>query len=230
MNFLGVDKKLEHFKSGEDSGGRPPTLALKLALSPFGREAKDGWVPMGFFACKDIQIYTGLPFHPLQRLLPLTGHTTSRKIADAVFPDFRKKSVPPDLRYRPKEGLPPELVSWLDMVTAIVKRIKSDEWTPPPVCVLRITGGEKAPRIARSEHLCGQVADGNHRVLAYTMLGAESPEKPVPVRVLEIHPAALAAVNISTLVLRFLMDPIHTPSYIKKRFDGAVDFQFDPRT
>ena len=223
-------RRLEHFKSGKDSWARPPTLALKLALSPFGRGVREGWVPMGFFACKDIQIYIGLPFHALQRLLSLTGHTTSRKIVDAVFPDFRKKNMPFDLRYKPKEGLPRKLVPWLDAVTAIVKRIKMDKWSPPPVCVLNITGGEKAPRIVRSEHLCGQVPDGTHRVLAYTMLGTESPEKPVPVRVLEIHPAALAAVNIATISLRFMMDPIHTPSYIKKRFDGPVDFQLKPCT
>ena len=223
-------RRLEHFKSGKDGWTRPPTLALKLALSPFGRGAREGWIPMGFFACRDIQIYMGLPFHALQRLLSLTGYTTSRKIVDGVFPDFRKKNMPFDLRYRPKEGLPPELVPWLNGVTTIVKRIKMDKWNPPPLCVLNITGGEKATRIARSEHLCGQVPDGTHRVLAYTMLGTELPEKPVPVRVLEIHPAALAAVNIATVSLRFMMDPIHTPSYIKKRFDCPVDFKLKPGT
>lgn len=217
-----------HFDSGEERWVRPPTLALKLALSPFGRGPKEGWIPMGFFACKDIQIYMGLPSHPLQKLLSLTGHTTSRKIVDALFPDFRKENRPLDLRYRPKEGLPRELVPWLDAVSAIVKRIKNDKWNPPPVCVLKITGGDKAIWIARSEHLCGQVPDGTHRVLAYTMLGTEYPENSVPVRMLEIHPAALAAVNILTIFLRFVMDPIHTPSYIKKRFDVPVDFELQP--
>lgn len=221
-------RQMEKDKTGENDWPRPPTLGLRLALSSFGRPAKEGSIPLAFFARKDIQIYLGFPFHPLQKIFHFSGHTTSRKIVETVFPDFLKRQLPSDIRYKPIRGLPSELDPWLKAVTAIVKKLQKGIWVPPPICILDFKCDESSSWIVRTEHLCGQVPDGTHRVLAYTMVGIDFPEKKVPVRLLEIRPAALAAVNIATISLRLMMDPLRTPSYIKKRFKVDALFVSNP--
>jgi hypothetical protein len=168
------------------------------------------------FAEKDIQIYLGLPTHPLNGLLRFSGQTTSRKIVDAVFPWHRDKSLSIGERLRFAEGLPDNLKHWLAVVSRMITKIREEAWEAPPISVLNFQAPKSEPWICRAEHLCGQVPDGAHRVLAYTVLADEFPERPVRVRVLGIHPFALAIVNSLTIALSFLIDPLGTPLLSKR--------------
>jgi hypothetical protein len=215
---------IESSKILKEGSSRRPTMALRLALSVFGNSPREGFVPMGFFAEEDIQIYLGLPNHLLNKLLIFSGHTTSRKIVQIVFPKHQKKELPVEERFTSEESLPAELKAWVEPISDIIKRIKQEGWKPPPLNVLNFVGGKNAFWLIRAEHLCGQVPDGTHRVLAYTILGSEFPEMSVPIRVLHIHPLALVVVNCITIIMRFCMDPFHTPAFIKKRFEGSACF------
>jgi hypothetical protein len=179
---------------------------------------------MRFFAEEDIQIYLGPPTHPLNGLLRFSGQTTSRKIVDAVFPRHRNKELSVEERLRIAEGLPKDLKPWLVEVLRIIMRIRQDGYEPPPISVLNFQTPKRDPWICRAEHLCGQVPDGTHRIIAYTVLGAEFPEMPVRVRVLCIHPLLLAVVNSLTIALSYLVDPLGTSDFVKKRFGGSADF------
>ena len=211
-------------KAQKKAPSRRPTMALRLARSVLGHPPREGVVPMRFFAEEDIQIYLGMPNHPLNGLLRLSGQTTSRMIVDAVFPRHREKRLSADERLRFAEGLPEDLKPWLTQVLWIIGRIRQDGWEPPPICVLNFRKPRKDPWICRAEHLCGQVPDGTHRVLAYTVLGAEFPEMPVSVRVLCIHPVLLAVVNSLTIALSYFVDPRGTSVFVKKRFVGSATF------
>ena len=215
---------VEKFWSQQENLKRRPTVAMRLALSVFGSTPREGFVPLSFFAERDIQVYTGLPIHTLNGLLLFAGETTAQKIADAIFPKHRDHKLPFEERFGTADGLPSGLESWLEPVLGMIKRIKQDGWNPPPVSVLNFRGGNDAPWIIRAEHLCGQVMDGNHRVLAYAILGLELPDRLVYVRVLSIHPVALAVINCLTMVLRLFMDPLRTPAFIKKRFGASARF------
>lgn len=217
-------RKVERSKHPKEGSSRRPTLALQLALSVFGSSPKEGFVPMKFFAEEDIQIYLGLPTHPLNKLLLFTGQTTSRKIVDAVFPRHKDKGMPPEARFSPSERLPAELKAWLKPVSNIMNRIRQEGWDPPPLHVLNFREGRNGPWICRTEHLCGQVLDGTHRILAYTILGSDYPDTQVHVRVLNIHPVVLAIVNSISISIRYIMDPFRTPAYVKKRFGGSACF------
>jgi hypothetical protein len=211
-------------RAGKKTHPRGPTIAMKLALSAFGQPQREGFVPMGFFAEKDIQTYLGLPNHPLNGLLRLSGQTTSRKIVDAVFPWHRDKGLPIEERLRFAEGLPDNLKSWLAVVLRMIRKIREEDWEAPPISVLNFRAPRRDPWICRAEHLCGQVPDGAHRVLAYTLLADEFPEKLVRVRVLGIPPLLLAFVNSLTIALSFLIDPLGTPAFVQKRFKGSASF------
>ncbi len=217
-------KALERSKISNEGPSRRPTMALRLALSAFGNLPREGFVPMGFFAKEDVQIYLGLPNHVLNKLLIFSGHTTSRKIAQDIFPWHQRKELAAEERFATDENLPAELNTWIQPILDIIKKIREDGWRPPPLHVLNFIGGKNALKLMRAEHLCGQVLDGTHRVLAYTILGSEFPEKPVPIRVLHIHPFVLAIVNCLTIFLRFCMDPFRTPAFLKKRFEGSARF------
>ena len=218
-------RSIESSKIPEESPSRKPTMALRLALSVFGSFPKEGYVPMGFFAEEDVQIYLGLPNHPLNKLLLFTGQTTSRMIVDAVFPKHREKGIPPETRFLHAESLPLRLKAWLNPVSNIIKRVSQDGWEPPPLNVLNFRQGRNGPWICRAEHLSGQVLDGTHRVLAYTILGSEFPNTPVRIRLHYIHPAVLAILNSLTIAIRFFMDPFRTLAYVKKRFGGSACFK-----
>lgn len=217
-------KALESSKIPKEGPSRRPPIALKLALSIFGYAPREGFVPMKFFAKEDVQIYLGLPNHILNKLLNFSGHTTSRKIAQVVFPKHQNKDLRIEERFAPNENIPAELNAWIEPISDIIKRIRQEGWRPPPLHVLNFFGGKNAFWLLRAEHLCGQVPDGTHRVLAYTILGSEFPDMPVSIRVLHIHPLALAAVNCLTIIMRFFMDPFRTPAFIKKRFGGSACF------
>jgi hypothetical protein len=217
-------KALESAKIPKEGPVRRPPIALRLALSVFGNSPREGFLPMRFFAEEDVQVYIGLPNHLLNKLLTFSGHTTSRKIVQTVFPNHQKKELLIEERYAPDENLPPELYAWIEPVSDIIKRIREEGKKPPPLNVLNFAGGKNAFWLIRAEHLCGQVPDGTHRVLAYAILGSEFPDMPVSIRVLHIHPLALAVVNCLTIILRFFMDPFRTPAFIKKRFGGSACF------
>jgi len=208
----------------EVASHRGPTLALRLALSVFGSSPREGIVPLRFFAEENIQIYLGLPSHPLNRLFLFARETTARKIVDAVFPKHRDSRLSSAERFALAENLPIGLEAWLEPIQSILESIIKGGWDPPPIYVLNFRGGKKVPWIARAEHLCGQVADGTHRVLAYTMLGSDFPDISVRARVLSIHPVALAFANGLTLMLRFILDPFRVPEFIKKRFGASACF------
>jgi hypothetical protein len=221
-----LTRPLRRQESRVDRKARPrrPTIAMKLALSALGRPQQEGFVPMGFFAEQDIQIYLGPPTHSLNGLLRFSGQTTSRKIADAVFPWHRDEGLPIEERLSFAEGLPDNLKPWLAVVLRMIRKIREEDWEAPPISVLNFRTPRRDPWICRAEHLCGQVPDGAHRVLAYSVLGAEFPERLVRVRVLGIHPFALAVVNSLTIVLSFLVDPVSTPAFVQKRFRGSAYF------
>ena len=88
----------------------------------------------------------------------------------------------------------------------------------------QLYSGKTSTLDLRAEHLCGQVPDGTHRVLAYTLLGSELPDLIVPIRVLRIHPLALAIANAFTMAVRLLQDPFRTPHFKTKRFKGSAFF------
>ncbi|MBN1221987.1 MAG: hypothetical protein JXB23_01970 [Candidatus Aminicenantes bacterium] len=217
-------RDIENKKTQKEGCSRRPTLALRLALSVFGSTPREGFVPMRFFAEEDVQVYLGLPNHPLNKLLLFTGETTTRKIVQLVFPKYSEKGLPFDRRFAPADGLAPELMPWFEQIMDIARRIKYEGWKPPPINVLNFKGGRNAPWIVRAEHLCGQILDGTHRALAYTILGSEFPEMPVCVHVLYIRPFVLAFVNSLTIALRFFMDPFRFAAFLKKRFGGAAHF------
>jgi hypothetical protein len=210
------------------AGKRAPSwrqpMALKLALSVFGQPQRDGFVPMRLFAEEDIQVYLGLPTHSLNGLLRFSGQTTSRKIVDAVFPWHRDKSLSIGERLRFAEGLPDNLKPWLAVVLRMIRKIREEAWEAPPISVLNFRAPRRDPWICRAEHLSGQVPDGAHRVLAYTLLGAEFPERPVRVRVLGIRPGLLAVVNSLTIALSYFVDPFGTSDFVRKRFKGSAHF------
>lgn len=217
-------RRSERSKASGERPPRRPTLALGLSLSVFGLSPREGFVPMRFFSEEDVQIYLGLPIHQLNRLLLFTGQTTARKIVDIVYPRHREIGLPFEERFAPAESLPVPLKSWLEPVSIIIDRIRNDGWMPEPLHVLNFRAERAIPWISRAEHLCGQVPDGTHRILAYAMLGSELPDVPVHVRVLCIRPWALAAMNCLTIFMRFCMDPVHTPKFLKKRFSGSARF------
>lgn len=214
----------EYSRDHEPEPPRNPTLALRLALSLAGRRPREGFVPLRFFSENDIQVYIGLPTHPLNKLLHFTGETTSRGIVKQIFPAHRNENLPFEERYRPATLLPAGIRKWVDPVCIISAKIMREGWCPPPINVLNFTKRKYAPRIVRAEHLCGQVPDGTHRVLAYTLLGSTLPEFPVYVRVLQIHLPFLAIANLITLTIRFLLDPSGTAAFNKKRFGGSAFF------
>jgi len=226
--ILVESRRLGESKARKKAPSRRPTMALRLALSAFAHPPREGVVPMRFFTEEDIQIYLGMPNHPLNGLLRLSGQTTSRKIVDAVFPRHRDKRLSAEERLRVAEGLPDDLKPWLARVLRIIARIRQDGWEPPPISVLNFRKPRRDPWICRAEHLCGQVPDGTHRVLAYTVLGAEFPEMPVSVRVLCIHPVLLGVVNSLTITLSYFVDRRGTSVFVKKRFAGSASF--DPTT
>ena len=203
---------------------RRPPLALQLANSVFGRPPREGFVPMRFFAEEDVQVYLGLPNHPLNGLLRFSGQTTSRQIAQAVFPRHREKGLPLEERLTFAEDLPEEQKPWLADVLSMVVKIREDGWETPPISVLNFPKPKGGLWICRAEHLSGQVPDGAHRLLAYTLLADEFPERPVRVRVLGIHPLLLAFMNCLSIALSLLIDPFNTPAFVKKRFKGSAHF------
>jgi hypothetical protein len=166
----------------------------------------------------------GLPNHSLYKLLIFSGHTTSRKIVQIVFPRHQKKELLIEERFAPEENLPLEIKEWIEPISEMMRKVRKEDWKPPPLNVLNFAGGKNAFWLTRAEHLCGQVPDGTHRILAYTILGSEFPEIPVPIRILHIHPMALAVVNCITIIMRFCMDPFRTPVFLKKRFEGSAYF------
>lgn len=220
QDYLDIEKS----KQPEESLARRPTLALRLALSIFGSPPQLGFVPMRFFAEEDIQVYVGLPTHSLNRLVRITGETTAGKIVQRVFPRHQEQDLHPEVRYLPETSLPDELKAWLEPVPGIIKKIKEDRWNPPPINVLNFRQGDKVPWIIRAEHLCGQIPDGTHRALALAILATDIPDALVCVRILSIHPLALAVINSLTLPLRFCLDPLGTPNFIQKRFTGSANF------
>lgn len=222
---LGEFRRIERSKASEERPPRRPTLALRLSLSVFGHSPREGFIPMRFFSEEDIQIYMGLPNHRLNWLMLFTGQTTSRKIADIVYPRHREIGLPIEERFAPTESLPVALKSWLEPVSIIISRVRQGVWTPEPLYVLNFRADRNDPWIIRAEHLCGQVPDGTHRILAYAMLGSEFPDVSVRVRVLCIRPWALAGMNCITIPMRMCMDPVHTPEFLKKRFSGSATFR-----
>ncbi len=217
-------RRIERSTISEEKPPRGPTLALKLSLSVFGHPPREGLIPMKFFSEEDIQVYMGLPNHQLNRLMLFTGQTTSRKIVEVVYPRYRETGLPFNDRFAPAESLPLTLKLWLEPVSIIIRRIIQDGWSPHPLYVLNFEADGNGPWIVRAEHLCGQVADGTHRILAYAMLGSEFPNVSVRVRVLGIRPWALAFMNCLTIFARLCMDPVHTPGFLKKRFSGSARF------
>lgn len=215
---------MEHSDERNRGLPRSPTLALRLALSVAGGTPKEGFIPLRFFSENDIQVYLGPPNHPLGKLLRFTGETTSLAIAKKVFPDHLEKRMTFKERYKPAHNLPADLRDWFHPIPIIIKKIMEGNWDPPPIHVLNFSPGKLKPWIIRAEHFCGQVPDGSHRVLAYTLLGSEFPEIPIRVRVLKIHLPVLAITNGITLGVRFLMDPFHSAAFIKKRFGGSAFF------
>jgi hypothetical protein len=215
---------LERTKEMAGDTSRSPTMALRLALSKFGGCPREGYLPLSFFSENDIQVYIGLPSHPLNRLLKITGATTSTGIVNKVFPDHRNSQLSFEMKYRYLDGLPTELQNWFRDVQEIVRKILQENWDPPPIHVMNFKYGKQLPWIVRGEHLCGQVADGTHRVIAYTLLSQELPELCIPVRLLRIHTSALALLNSLTLALRFFMEPLSTRNFIKKRFENSAFF------
>lgn len=215
---------IERSKLPDESQSRRPTLALRLALSIFGGHPQLGYIPRRFFAEQDIQIYVGLPTHPLNQLVQITGETTARKIVQAVYPRLQDMSLSFEARYLPDDSLPTELQSWLMRVSSIVYKVKVQGWDPPLINALHFRQGDNIPWILRAEHLCGQIPDGSHRVLANTILAREDPDSLVRIRILSIHPVVLAILNSLTLPLRFCLDPAGTPNFIQKRFKGSANF------
>lgn len=224
IQVMGDFKAQENAKKVNKGSSRRPTLALKIALSVFGNLPKSGFVPMEFFAKEDVQLYLGLPSHTLNKLVLFSGNTSSRKIAQDIFPLHHKREMAIEQRLATHKNLPAELETWVEPTLDIIKKIRQDGWNPPPLYVLNFSGGKNGFRLIRAEHLCGQVLDGTHRVLAYSILGAEFPERPIPITVLHIHSFALAIINCLTIFLRFCMDPFRTPSFLKKRFEGSARF------
>jgi len=214
----------EGSRASEERPPRGPTLALRLSLSVLGRSPREGYVPMRFFSEEGIQIYMGLPSHRLNKLMLFAGETTSRKIVDIVYPRYREIGLPFEERFAPTESLPITLKSWFEPISIMIRRIRQGGWTPEPLYVLNFRADKNNLWIMRAEHLCGQVPDGTHRVLAYAMLGSEFPNLPVRVRVLFIRPWALAAMNCLTILIRLCLDPVHTPEFLKKRFSGSARF------
>jgi hypothetical protein len=216
--------EIECTKDQTSGSSRSPTFALRLALSVVGGAPREGCIPLRFFTNNSIQIYQGLPRHPLNKLHHITGETTSQGIVNFVFPNHLETKLNFEDRYRLSESLPSNIREWFNPVLVILKRIVQEKWKPPPINVLNFSAGERAPWIIRAEHLCGQVPDGTHRVLAYTLLSSELPDFLVPIRVLQIHPVVLAIANSVTLSIRLLMDPLHTPVFKNKRFGGSAFF------
>lgn len=208
-------------KTSKKADPGPQTIPLGLRTLSKG----EGFIPMRFFSEEDIQIYMGLPNHRLNWLMLFTGQTTSRKIADILYPRHREIGLPIEERFAPTESLPVALKSWLEPVSIIISRVRQGVWTPEPLYVLNFRADRNDPWIIRAEHLCGQVPDGTHRILAYAMLGSEFPDVSVRVRVLCIRPWALAGMNCITIPMRMCMDPVHTPEFLKKRFSGSATFR-----
>jgi len=222
-----VMREYRNIECSKEQGKEPtrsPTFALRLALSVVGNTPREGFIPLKFFSENDIQIYLGLPFHPLNKLLHFTDATTSRQVVNVIFPYHLEKKLTLENRYRPLDSLPENLKEWIEPVQIILKKMIQGDWDPPPINVLNFTGGKRAPWMIRAEHLCGQVPDGTHRVLAYTLLGSEFPEIAVRIRVLGIHSLALAISNGMTMGIRFLLDPFRAGTFKNKRFGGAANF------
>jgi len=195
-----------------------PTLAMRLAASPVGGPSRERLVPISLFLRDEVQLFSGFPTNPVSRIFRETGETTSVGISAALYPKYRDLDLPPEKRFELRTGLPPRVEEWLRPIAGIIRRAREDGGDGSPVILLDSRRGGDIPSFFRVETLSGQVPDGNHRVLAYTLLAPEVPDCRVRVRFVSIHPAALAIANGLTLALCFVMDPVHTPGFARKRF------------
>lgn len=215
-------RRAEQAKTGEYGPVRPPTVALRLAASIFGEYAKEGSLPMRVFAEADIQVYSGMPWNDSSALFRFTGETTVRRIADILYPRHGRTNLPLSERHRPADDLPEQVEAWLRPIPRMIESIRTREWVPCPVILLNFRERLHTPWLFRAETLCGQVPDGTHRALAYVLMAADTPDEPVRVRVLSIHPCVLGLLNCATLALRFIADPGGTPAFARRRFAGSA--------
>ena len=195
-----------------------PTLARRLAASPVGGPSRECLVPISVFLWDEVQLFSGFPTNPVFQLFRETGETTSVGISEALYPKYRDLNLPSEQRFELRTGLPPRIEEWLRPIAGIIRRAREGGGDGSPVILLDLRRGGNIPSFFCVETLSGQVPDGNHRVLAYTLLAPEVPDCRVRVRIVSIHPAVLAIANGLTLALCFVMDPIHTPGFAKKRF------------
>jgi len=213
-----------NIRSGEGEA-RGPTLALRLAASIFGECPHEHFVPIRVFAQQNVQIFSGFPANHAFWLFRVTGETTSGRIVAALYPKYRDLGLPPEKRFELKAGLPGHVEEWIRPVPEIIKKTKEGGANRSPVILLDLNRRKSIPRFLRVETLSGQVPDGSHRVLAYTLLASENPDCQVRVRIVSIHPVALALVNCLTLALSFIMNPFHTFKFSKKRFADSASFE-----
>ncbi len=195
-----------------------PTLAMRLAASPVGGPARECLVPISVFLRDEVQLFSGFPTNPVSRIFRETGETTSAGVAAALYPKYRDLDLPPEQRFELRPGLPHRVEEWLRPIAGLTRTAREGGGDGSPVILLDTRRGEDIAPFFSLETLSGQVPDGNHRVLAYTLLAPEVPDCRVRVRFVSIHPAVLAVSNCLTLALRFLMDPVHTPGFARKRF------------
>jgi hypothetical protein len=202
-----------------------PTLALRLAVSVFGGRPRERSIPIRVFDEGDVQIFSGFPANPASWLFRVTGKTTSRGTAEVLYPKYRDLGLPPEKRFQLRAGLPGPVEDWLRSIPGILKKERESPMSRSPVMLLNVKGKKTFPRLCRVETLCGQVPDGSHRVLAYTLLAPENPDAQVRVRIVTIQPIALALVNCLTLALYFVMNPFLTHKFMMNRFSGTAPLE-----
>ena len=203
---------------------RIPALGLLLATSFMGKRPREVTVPARFFLDHDVQLFCGFPWNSAFFLFKETGETTTRKIAESLFPWHKDISRPLKDRLNTVEGLSLRLKKWLEPIPDMVRDIQIRKMSPPPLFVLDLSANDTAFWITKAETLCGQMADGSHRALAYALLSPEDPKYQVAARILSIHPLGLAISNCLTLALCFFMSPRWCLRLIRRRFTGSVSF------
>jgi len=195
-----------------------PPLAFVLGTSIFGQTPKEGFVKLRVLAEKNVQIFVGFPSNNVSTLFRFTGETTARKIVNRLYPMHKMRDLSFKERFRLADGVPSNLNDWLKPIPEILRSFNENYEQNTPLHILNFHNENKFPKFVRYETLSGQVPDGNHRILAYTILAHDYPEYTLRVRILSLHPAVLAVFNIFTLLVWVLMDPFHAPRFIRKRF------------
>jgi len=203
-----------------------PTLALRLAASLFGGRPREHYVPIGVLAERNLQVFSGFPVNPASWIFRVTGETTSRGIAEALYPNYQDTRLPPEKRLELRAGLPRQAEAWLRSIPGIVTKVREGRMDCSPVILLEGRGHKDLPRFFIVENLSGQVPDGSHRMLAFALLAPENPDARVRVKTVTIHPLVLALVNCLTSALYFLMNPFRAPGFLRKRFSGTAPLEF----